>query len=313
MKHFFFKILLFSIILIAFLGFWNWRIDNNIYNHEERKYEELYANTKNANAIIMGTSHLLNSLNPKYLDNDVYSFYNYSFPGAGPKFFYNWFSKIYLKNNKEPEFIIYELHWFLFDKPKLYRKLEHDSEFLNYNDYFNLLFDKNHNFKLTLKNRFGLIKYNDFSNFKNLIVKKTDYTPFPIELINDGFVPCELSESHKKKNFGNNLIKYSIDSVEKEYFEKLINLFLSKSIKLLFLSSPEYGADPNKYKKLEVNQYLDSFAKKLNIPYMNYNIELYSGEYQNLDMFSDWNHTNSKGAEKFSVEFRNDLDSMLIY
>jgi len=316
MKQFILKSLFFTLISFVFLTFWNWRIADNINDHEELKYEQLYSGNeangfKSYNSIIMGTSHFLNSLNPKYLDNDKYQFYNYSFPGANPKFFYNWFNEIYLDRNPVPKVIIFELHWLLFDKNKLYRKLEHDSEFLSYSDYFELLGDKKYDFKLALKNRIALVKYNDFSNFKNLIFEKTDYTPFPIELINDGFVPCVLSEEHKQKHFGENKLQYTVDDELKEYFFKLINLFESKNIKLIFLTVPEYGRDKNDYNDLEILKYLNEYSVNKNIPFINFLNEYYNAEYQDKRLFSDWDHTNEIGAEKFSNEFRPILDSVL--
>lgn len=316
MKQFILKILFFTLISFVFLTFWNWRIAANINDHEEIKYKQLYSDRgidgfKSYNSLILGTSHFLNSLNPKYLDNEEYQYYNYSFPGANPKFFYNWFNDIYLKKNDLPKLIIFELHWLLFDKKKLYRKLEHDSEFLSYSDYFNLLTDKKYDSKLALKNRIALVKYNDFSNFKNLIFEKTDYTPFPIELINDGFVPCVLSEEHKKNHFGENKLQYSIDEELKQYFLKLIEFFESKSIKLIFLTIPEYGKKRIDYKKLEILNYLNDYSNLNKIPYVNFLDDFYNDEYQNKNLFSDWDHTNDLGAEKFSKEFRPILDSVL--
>jgi hypothetical protein len=85
----------------------------------------------------------------------------------------------------------------------------------------------------------------------------------------------------------------------------------SDGIKVILINTPEYGSKDEEYKKIIALNYLDSFAKKNGLPFLNYNLSKRCPINDDKDLFTDWGHLNDQGSQLFSVILRKDLDSIL--
>ena len=82
-------------------------------------------------------------------------------------------------------------------------------------------------------------------------------------------------------------------------------------IKVILINTPEYGSKKEEYEKIIAFNYLDSFAQKNGIPFLNYNLEKRYPINDDKELFTDWGHLNDKGSQLFSAILRKDLDSLI--
>jgi lysophospholipase L1-like esterase len=55
---------------------------------------------------------------------------------------------------------------------------------------------------------------------------------------------------------------------------------------------------------------IDSIAKSLKIPIINYNTDLISNTNKNINYFTDWGHMNHTGAKIFSNELAKEIKAL---
>jgi hypothetical protein len=113
------------LILIA-LDFW---MDRELNPHYALQYREVFDPKVKANVIILGASHATHGINPKYLEDDRLRVYNFSLNGASPSFNLKWYKKIFQPRYPPPQYVIYGVHWGMFDEGLLQRKIEQDSKY----------------------------------------------------------------------------------------------------------------------------------------------------------------------------------------
>lgn len=90
-------------------------------------------------------------------------------------------------------------------------------------------------------------------------------------------------------------------------FEKLLDLFDSYGIHVVFVEVPEYVPGRIEYKMEENNARIAKIAKERGISFLNYNDERYSEINDDYTCFSDWGHMNYKGSTAFSKLLAADL------
>src|ERR1035437_5879156 len=88
---------------------------NNSQVHYKLKYNAINNSSTPFNAIIIGSSHSAHSIKPSLLSNSNISYYNFALNGANPKFYSDWYLKLFRKKHPSPKYCIIGIDWFMFD------------------------------------------------------------------------------------------------------------------------------------------------------------------------------------------------------
>jgi lysophospholipase L1-like esterase len=126
-------------------------------------------------------------------------------------------------------------------------------------------------------------------------------------------LPYWPKKVEKFRNRFRNTLKdaYLTSERQQHIFEKLVAEFYADGIQPIFINTPEYGSTVADYRKIRSIEYLDSFAKKNKIPFLNYNLERRTPISDDKALFADWGHLNEQGSLVFSKILYHDLDSLL--
>ncbi len=312
MKAFLKHLLGFLLLFIVLCAIIEFQLSKNINNNHELQYAEVLHNTKHANAIIFGASHSTDGIRPAVLDSLGLRFYNFSFTGSNPKFNYYWYTNIFCNYYQEPLYCIYAIDWKMFDAKRKRRKYEQDAEFFPLWIFTKALFNPfQYDIRTLLSNRFCLFKYNTTDNLQYIFNKKKDYPPYVIEEYVDGFLPCTLDSATRERKFGSSDYNCLVSQEMVNYFQNLIVLLQEKNIKIIFVDPPEYGGSREIYEAMPAYHVLDSLCRINLIPFYSYNIKRRSFINENRNLFTDWDHLNSKGSQLFSNMLKNDLKTII--
>lgn len=295
------KLSIFVSLFIIFFHVLNIAADYYIDNHNELRYREITRNRANANAIVIGSSHGVRAINPAYLDNEDYSFYNFSFNGSNPEFYLKWYKELFRKYYPKPSLIVYEVDWFMFDKSWLWRSFNHDSEYFPLWVFFKTLLltpDR----KTTFTNRYPLIKEKDRIR-KKLFGKDRESFENPLDKYYKGYIP-----RHQEVNLKQKIIETTNDEIQIKSFYELLDYLESEEIRVIFIQTPEYLPGRTAGNS---NEFLRQVSKERNIPFLDYNeVKTTSLNYDSTCFF-DWGHLNEKGSKKFSILLKDDLEEIL--
>lgn len=312
MRKFLKEILIFTTILLTLALIINYRLGHNYYNHYELQYHEITANKKKIDCIIIGTSHATHGIQPALLDSLGIGFYNFAMNGSSPEFYENWYTNVFKPSGLKPKYCIWATDWFLFDTTWLWRKYEQDSEYFPDSIFYANLWRSEYDKFSLVFNRVPFIKYKSVSDLPN-IFRSYEESQFIISKYKDGFLPYWPAKVEKYRNrFVNNLKNtYTISSKQKKIFESLVHLMKQDGIQLVFVNIPEYGANQKDYAQIKSFQYLDSFAIKNGVSFLNYNLGKLTFISEDTSYFADWGHLNEKGSIAFSRILRDDLRQIL--
>ena len=123
------KKVLFFVILIVILFLINYWMGRELTPHNPLQYHEVFHPEVKANLIILGASHTAHGINPKYLEANHFKVFNFSMDGAGPSFNLKWYEKIFQRYYPKPLYVIYGVHWGMFDENLFQRRFEQDSRY----------------------------------------------------------------------------------------------------------------------------------------------------------------------------------------
>jgi len=300
------------LIILLLAAIINYDFGKNYYNHYELQYREIAEQKKAIDGIILGTSHGTHGIRPEVLDSLGIRFYNFSMDGGNPKFYWNWYTNIFAPNHPRPAYCIWATDWFLFDTVWLWRQYEQDSEYFPDSVFYANLKSAEYDRRSLILNRIPFTKYKSYKDIPNLF-RQYDESQFIISKYKDGFLPYWPKKIVRFKNRYINKLKdnYKISSWQQHFFENLVQRMTSDGIKVILINTPEYGSKNEEYKKIIALNYLDSFAQKNGLPFLNYNLGNRCPINDDKDLFTDWGHLNDKGSELFSVILRKDLDSII--
>jgi hypothetical protein len=278
--------------------------DLYIDNHYELQYREITDNLTNTTAIIIGSSHGVRGINPLYLDDEHYTFYNFSYNGSNPEFYLKWYNDLLRKYYPRPRLVLYEVDWFMFDESWLWRKFNHDTEYFPFRLFLKTLLlspDR----QISFTNRFPLIKEKDRIRDK-LFREDWEALANPLTKYYRGYIP-----RHQERNLEPKTIMTTRNEKQIESFYKLLESFENDNIDIVFVQSPEYlqgRIAGNGY-----NDFLWDVSRERNIPFLDYNqVKITSINYDSTCFF-DWGHLNEKGAREFSLLLREDLKGILTH
>lgn len=309
MKRFVKNIFLLMLILLIVALILNYLLSlrNSEHGNVKLHYNELFNSKASSDIIVLGTSHAVHAVRPSYLNFSDHAVFNFSLDGSDPEFYYKWYNNIFKKYCQKPEYILFCVEWFLFDKDWLWRKYEHDSEHFPLSFFLEHFFHINEfDLKVLCWNRFPFLKYNKLSDIEYFIKDPPD-AMYPISEYDRGFIPYYSLE------FGEHEIrKEKIFEISEKYFRKLIHQFVSEDIKVVFIHIPEYHFNSIiDYENMRSLKIFNEIAAKYNIPFLNYNLEKVSSINENFRCYSDPGHMSSYGSIEFSKMLNRDLNELL--
>jgi hypothetical protein len=303
------KKLLFFFILIGILFLLNYWMGKESSPHSPLQYQEAFYPKVKANLIIMGASHTGHGINPKYLETDHLNVYNFSMDGAGPSFNLNWYKKILEPYYPKPLYVLYGVHWGMFDEHLLLRRFEQDSR------YFPLHF--------LYKELLSLKDFHDFRTFKTLLLNRVAFIRvrrqlaekifrgigdvFVLSRYYHGFIPYERKGNINKRRD----INPQNSEAQIKAFEELLDEFKKNKIKVIFVQVPCYLPARESANIKEGMQLIKGIAKERKIPFLDYDTERITNINTDPSMFSDWVHLNEKGSDAISNLLKDDLKPIL--
>ncbi len=312
MKKFLKEFGIFFLIILLLGVIINYSLGKNYYNHFELQYKEIVDPKKKIDGIILGTSHGTHGIRPQVLDSIGIGFYNFAMNGGNPEFYWNWYTNVFAPNHPKPGYCVWATDWFLFDTVWVWRKYEQDSEYFPDSLFYANLKSTDYNTRSLILNRVPFTKYKTVKDIPN-IFRRYDESQFIVSKYKDGFLPYWPRKIEKFKDRYTNKLKdiYKISRRQQQFFEKLVERMSIDGIKVILINTPEYGSKNEEYEKIIAFNYLDSFAKKIGIPFLNYNLGKRHPINDDKELFTDWGHLNDKGSQVFSAILRKDLDSLI--
>ena len=279
---------------------------NNAPSFYKTKYIAINNNSVNYDSIIIGSSHILNSIKPSIIKSSNGMFYNFALNGAGSKFYYDWYLNIFTKNRRSPKMILFGIDWFIFDEKWLWRKIEHDAEYFNNLMFYQLLFSPNNLDKTCLiENRIPFFKYR---NLRLSLNRKDVDEKYPPNSYDYGYVATKTPFNSLKFISKE---KENINLIQVYYFKKIISKMISDKCKIIFVMPPEFKLKISKYRNSKSLYIIQKTASNYNIPILNFNTNLRSSLNENINYFDDWGHLNNKGAIEFSTYLSKELNYIL--
>lgn len=293
MKKFIFNICLFCgcFILVFIVLEMYYKYSTPSEDRYALQYDELFTPQVNADIVIIGTSKAMRALNPKKLEDNNISAFNFSLNGSNPQFLYNWYNNYFKKYYPKPKLILFEVSWLMFNEEWMWRKIEQDSRYIPTNEYFIEFFNSKD------KNTLFFNRY--------YIFNRTIGTGGIIDSTYHGYTPL----AYKRE-----IIEQFSDSItfnsykQKQYFNLLLESFNEDSVDVIFVMLPEkIKKDFLGYKYIKEN--IDYLDKKLDdYQFLNYHQEFIADS-----LFSDWGHLNINGANIISEKILRDIKERTHY
>ena len=285
--------------------------------HYEGQFNEMYEQQVGADIILIGTSHITHGVNPKYLEKPGRKFFNFALNGGAPSYYKAWYNNVFKKSNyPKPKAIIYGVEWFMFDDNWLWRRIEMDGKYMREVipvEEIDVKWYDIDGMTTVLFNRIPLIYARDRMP-EVFFPKKEEEKPAPQRIRDsngnittsyyNGYIPYEWpynGTSSEQVLCGDNPKVY-------EDFISLLDQFKDEGIPVIFVMTPEYIAGRDAVQFDEKLAIIEEIAEKYDIPFLNYNVELYSGINEDSSNFSDWGHLNEKGSTLFSQQLAKDLE-----
>ena len=305
MKVFFKKIGLFAFIFLILLAPLNQWMGKEYYPHYPLQYGEVFHPKVNASVVILGASQATHGINPKYLETDQLKIFNFALNGASPEFNLRWYQKIFRHYYPKPRYLIYAVHWGMFDDQILKRKLDQDSRYFPH-AFLVKEFKNYENIKGLLFNRFAFIR--ERKRFLLRLFKKTSREVFLLSEYYNGFIPYETERALGQED----TVYPKMNPNQIQAFLELLNELERDQVKIIFIQVPRYhpGYD---YDKISNHiRFLKEIAKKRDIPFFDYDTERASAINYESRFFSDPSHLNKTGSDAFSKLLKKDLEGFFI-
>ena len=299
---------LFLSILIIILVVMNFWMDREGNPHYPLQYEEVFHPKVNADMVILGASHATHGINPKYLEKDHLKVFNFSLNGAMPYFYLKWYRKIFQRYYQKPDYVIYGVHWVMFQNRVHQRQLEQDSKYFPRNFLYEEFRDLK-GIKTLILNKLTFIRERHWlpERLAELFKKRREGSPFSLSKYYNGFIPYERKGGLDKKKS----VKPQNDIVQIRAFEELLDELEKNKIQVIFAHIPGYLPARDDSDILESIQLIHKIAEERNIPFLDYETERITSINTDPRLFSDWVHLNEKGSEAFSKLLRSDLELLL--
>jgi hypothetical protein len=296
------KVLFFSILALMLVLMNAW-LDRELNPHYPLKYSEVFHPRVNADVVILGACEVAQGINPKYLEGNHSKVFNFALNGAGPSFHLKWYKNIFQPHYPRPLYVIYGVHWAMFDETLYQRKLEHDSKYFPRQFLYDGLRDLDALTTLIL-NRFAFIRerkqltHRLFGRGEGHLVFSRYY---------QGFIPYERRGRVDRKTD----VKLQNSKAQIHAFEELLDEFEKSKIQVILVQVPGYLPAQNFSNIEESMRLINRIAEERKIPFLDYNTKRIPNINTDPSMFADWLHLNERGSDAFSRLLKGDIESFL--
>jgi hypothetical protein len=297
------RALLFAAIFYALMALINWQIGRNVFSWYGLDYRALVERKSASSAILLGTSHFAHGVRPSLLDQESFEFYNYALDAASPSFYAQWYSRLYRKFQPAPRLVLIDVPGFLFDRHKLSRRYEQDSEFFPSAHFWAEMWMGEVERGVLLKHRWPVVKYR--RRYTPLCFREHLYMGRP-ELYERGWMPL-IGQAP-----GGGAIAYEPAQVmdsEVRAFEALLDRLAADGAQVILVQMPVYL--PSVTIEPESVARVRELAERRGLPVLDYNAERRAALNDRLEYFYDYGHLNQEGAEIFSRTLAADLCAWL--
>lgn len=267
-------------------------------NSYQTKKDFFQKNINDWQILIMGSSHTYRGINPQFLSEKSFNFAN-----SGQDLYYDTaLARKYLNKMKNLKLVIFNISYHSLE----YRQLDSENEgwrVLFYQKYYQIPKEKKSLF--LKKEQYAALYYHELKTIRQIIFKNPEVLA-ENKIENNGYI-IGLPKEVKNPQDAGKVAKVRDQSlmnpnVYKENFENLdktIKILKQYHKKVLLISIPILPSyfeslDSQKYQKMQ--DALEKLSKENQVPYVNF---LADPRFKNQD-FSDADHLNSLGAEKFS-------------
>lgn len=287
MKKFILNVCLFCLCFFTVFGVLE-LFFKNITPSDDRyewQYNEIFNPIVKADIAIMGTSKSMRGINPKLLEEENTSVYNFGLNGSNPEFLFNWYTNYFKKYYPKPRLILLEVSWLMFNENYMWRRIEQDSRYIPIQEFLSQLFYSKDKSTLFF-NRFYI--FNRTVGYGGLMDSTyRGYTPIPFDL-------KEIKAYSDSTTFN--------PKRQRSYFKLLINEFKKDGVNVMFVMLPEkINEDFLEYKYIKENlDYINQEVSKFD--YLNYH-----QEFKTDSIFVDWGHLNTIGARLISLKIKNEI------
>lgn len=296
------KIAVFFLFLLVILILMNYWMDYEPNPHYPLQYGEVFHPKVKADLVILGASQATHGINPRYLESEDLKVFNFALNGAPPAFYLKWYDRIFRHYYRKPSYVIYAVHWMMFEDKIHGRRFENDSKYFPFSFFVGQFRDFN-SLKTLLFSRFAFSKQRK-QVLSLLFGKKRER--YPGAKYYNGYIPFKVRQKLQKTE-----VIPKIDPAQRSAFEELLDDFERDGVKVIFVHTPSYLYSREDQAISENVQFLREIAEKRGIPFLNYETERISPINTNPDLFADWTHMNEKGSEVFSKRLRQDLEGLL--
>lgn len=250
--------------------------------------------------IVLGTSHAELGINPRHIEQEGFSLYNFAFSGSNPRYLRHWY-ELFRSRRPAPSLVLLSADWFLF-KPSLDRQFEQDSEYWPVTTFArSLLFTPELSRSAMLLNRFPLVK--ERQTLQQLFFPQERGGRFLIERYYKGYVPVEVQAFRWMEP------ERGLDHpARRADFERLLERLEADDVQVVFFQAPEHL--PTAGEHPVENEQIAAIARDRGIPFLNYNTDRRSAMNLEKGYFIDWGHLNERGSEIFSRRLAEDLRAL---
>jgi hypothetical protein len=296
MKNFLYKVILFNVPVLFYFGvtifvtstvlplYYGPSTKQQIMSSFENVVKKDYA------LVMLGNSRIYRGLNP---DSFTLSAFNFSHDNDGANQMFHKLEWL-IDQKKEFEYLILGVDYFQFS-------FLSDTRNYVYIDYLGAGYNEDYGdnlFELKLKHHVS-----NANPLKFLLLKSVKGVPCHRK--NGQYVkPGRAKESDGIKRDANRL------KLQETYFQKTIDLCVSKNITVFLVMPPARAKELNSYTKEEImgfDDYLNNVTSKKNVFYLNYSR---CDDFIMSD-FTDITHLNEKAAEKFSKTLNDDIIQLI--
>lgn len=289
-------------------------IEASILNFEEK--------SNKINYIFLGDSEVYYGIDPKYIQLE--NAHNFSFPSEPIQTTY-WKVKYYFEQKKlknlKTVFLLFEKRMINDINRIGLRTILDYSKYYNY--YFDDIISQMHlrdKFHFWLELNFDIIRLkpsykkkvtqgleNLNKNIYSEVLEKTGYS------MRDYALKVDIFENMKSEQIIER--KRTINTPENDsplkYYRKLIELFETNNVKIIFFNMPDISILLNDIDELQIKGIFDEVIAKEyfpKIPFINCRVK---PELWELNDFSDGDHLNAKGAKKIAEVFNKEIKTRL--
>lgn len=259
-----------------------------------------------ASLVIVGGSHATNGVDPAGLESLGHSVLNLAAPGSNPRYTAEWYRRSFRPRHDDTQVILYEVNWFMFDPRVMWRRYEHDSQYVSFREFLAGFLVSDVDRREWLYNRFPLVK----SRRKlQRVALGQAYDPFPClwTEFDRGYLPISSG------GYSINRLAVAEPSNLAEQVDAFVALIarLKRRHRVIFIQAPEFRGAPERGDASRGNALLELIAEKTRTPFLNYNVERVSQLNFDQTKFADWGHLNQQGSRAFTAVLARDLAKVL--